>query len=195
MSFRNIRDEGIQKVSTSADRLALLPTDGTIVEQLDNHTLYIYDQSTNTWNPVVSGAAGYAFGVIQTNTGTSPTADTTSDTLTLTTGDTSTYSFNGNATTDTVTLNINTASASQNGLLSSTDWSTFNNKQPSGNYITSLTGDVTASGPGIATATLANTGASAGSYEILGGTVDAKGRLTVASEKKPTVIALALIFG
>lgn len=49
---------------------------------------------------------------------------------------------------------VPTASASLTGFLSSTDWSTFNNKQPagsyqpSGNYITALTGDVTATGPG-----------------------------------------------
>lgn len=42
------------------------------------------------------------------------------------------------------------------GFLSSADWSTFNAKQASGNYITALTGDVTASGPGSAVSTLAN---------------------------------------
>lgn len=45
-------------------------------------------------------------------------------------------------------LNIPTATTSLTGLLSSTDWNTFSNKQPAGNYITALTGDVTASGPG-----------------------------------------------
>lgn len=47
------------------------------------------------------------------------------------------------------------ASASVTGLLSSTDWSTFNGKQAAGNYLTALTGDVTASGPGSAAATIA----------------------------------------
>lgn len=47
--------------------------------------------------------------------------------------------------------------ASHNGYLSSTDWSTFNGKQASGSYITALTGDVTASGPGSATASLVAT--------------------------------------
>lgn len=47
------------------------------------------------------------------------------------------------------------ADATHNGYLSSTDWSTFNGKQASGNYITALTGDVTASGPGSVTATIA----------------------------------------
>ncbi|TSD04843.1 MAG: cell wall surface anchor family protein [Parcubacteria group bacterium Greene0714_7] len=52
------------------------------------------------------------------------------------------------------TFNIPSASASIRGLLSGTDWSTFNAKQTAGDYITALTGDVTASGPGSAVATI-----------------------------------------
>jgi hypothetical protein len=37
---------------------------------------------------------------------------------------------------DTHTFNLPVASASNTGKLSSTDWSTFNNKQPAGNYVT-----------------------------------------------------------
>lgn len=48
------------------------------------------------------------------------------------------------------------ASTSTTGLLSSTDWNTFNSKQAAGNYITDLTGDVTATGPGSVAATIAN---------------------------------------
>jgi hypothetical protein len=85
--------------------VALLPSDGAVVEQLDNHTLYIYDASTNTWNAVGGGGGGgFAFGVIQTPSGTAPTADTTSDTLTLTSSDSS-IGITGNALTDTVDLN------------------------------------------------------------------------------------------
>lgn len=47
------------------------------------------------------------------------------------------------------------ADTTHNGYLSSTDWNTFNGKQASGNYITALTGDITASGPGSVAATLA----------------------------------------
>ncbi|QLY24473.1 hypothetical protein [Bdellovibrio sp. KM01] len=56
------------------------------------------------------------------------------------------------------TLNIPMASASSvtAGLLSKTDYDAFAAKQAAGNYVTALTGDVTASGPGSAAATIAN---------------------------------------
>jgi hypothetical protein len=39
-------------------------------------------------------------------------------------------------TSGNITINIPTASATNRGLLSSADWTTFNNKQPAGNYVT-----------------------------------------------------------
>ena len=53
-------------------------------------------------------------------------------------------------------LSITQSSSSVNGYLSSTDWTTFNSKQPAGAYLTALTGDVTASGPGSSAATITN---------------------------------------
>ena len=54
--------------------------------------------------------------------------------------------------------------------------------QPSGNYITDLTGDGSATGPGSAVFTLANTGVSSGTYgsssQVPVFTVDGKGRIT-----------------
>ena len=56
----------------------------------------------------------------------------------------------------TPTISISQAGVATNGYLSSTDWNIFNNKQSSGNYITALTGEVTANGPGSVAATIAN---------------------------------------
>ena len=53
-------------------------------------------------------------------------------------------------------ISIPKATGSVDGYLSSTDWTTFNNKQPAGSYITALTGDVTASGPGSVSSAIAN---------------------------------------
>lgn len=52
-------------------------------------------------------------------------------------------------------LSLALSSTSTTGALSSTDWNTFNGKQASGSYITALTGDVTATGPGSSAATVA----------------------------------------
>jgi len=78
-------------------------------------------------------------------------------------------------------LSLATSSASTTGALTSTDWSTFNSKQPTGNYITALTGDVTASGPGSAAATLTSTAVTPGAYTLANITVDSKGRITSAA--------------
>jgi hypothetical protein len=67
------------------------------------------------------------------------------------------YSFSAPLVLTGSTVSITLATTSTNGYLSSTDWNTFNNKQPAGSYITALAGDVTASGPGSATTSLVAT--------------------------------------
>lgn len=82
-------------------------------------------------------------------------------------------------------LSLGLSSTSTTGALSSTDWNTFNGKQAAGNYITALTGDVTASGPGSVAATLATVNGNVGSFgsstSIPTFTVNAKGLITAAS--------------
>lgn len=74
-----------------------------------------------------------------------------------------------------------TATDSVKGCLSAADHATFNGKQPAGNYITALTGDVSASGPGSAASTLATVNSNVGSFTNANITVNGKGLITAAS--------------
>lgn len=56
----------------------------------------------------------------------------------------------------TPAISIPQANGTTDGYLDSADWTTFNNKQASGNYLTGITGDVTATGPGSASSTIAS---------------------------------------
>lgn len=73
------------------------------------------------------------------------------------------------------------ASTNTSGLLTSSDWNTFNGKQAAGNYITALTGDVTASGPGSVGATLATVNSNVGTFTYPSVTVNGKGLITAIS--------------
>lgn len=116
------------------------------------------------------------FSTIQTPSGTYPVAGSPSDVLTLTSSDGSILIV-GNAITDTIDFKVNLGSGVVTSV-SNTDGTLS---------ITPSTGAVVVN--------MAASGASPGTYEILGGTVDSTGRLTSAQERKPTVIAMAIIFG
>lgn len=77
------------------------------------------------------------------------------------------------------TISIPQSSSTANGYLSSTDWITFNAKQSSGNFISTLTGDATATGPGSVPLTLATVNSNVGTFNTL--TVNGKGLVTAAS--------------
>ncbi len=87
-------------------------------------------------------------------------------------------------------ISIQKATATDDGYLSATDWVTFNGKQPAGAYITALTGDVTASGPGSVAATLATVNSNVGTFgsatQVGVFTVNAKGLVTAASNTTVT---------
>ena len=83
-------------------------------------------------------------------------------------------------------FSIDKADSSLSGYLSSTDWNTFNNKQASGSYITALSGEATASGPGSAAVTLSTsavTGKLLTGVNITGGSISATDSILVAFGK------------
>jgi len=89
------------------------------------------------------------------------------------------YTFNAPLSLSGNTVSITQSNTSTNGYLSSTDWNTFNGKQAAGNYITALTGDATASGPGSAALTLATVNSNTGTFASV--TVNGKGLVTAAA--------------
>lgn len=97
-------------------------------------------------------------------------------------GSPATYSFSTPLSLNGTTVSIQQATGSTSGFLQSSDWATFNAKQPAGNYLTGLTGDVTASGPGLVSATLATVNSSPGqcgdSSHVCQITTNAKGLVT-----------------
>lgn len=87
--------------------------------------------------------------------------------------------------TDGLLSQVPRADGSTDGYLDNADWTTFNDKQPAGNYITALTGDGTAAGPGSVALTLATVNSNVGSFgdatSVSTVTVNAKGLVTAAA--------------
>ena len=79
---------------------------------------------------------------------------------------TGTAPVSASTTSGATTISMAAANTTTNGYLTSTDWNTFNNKQPAGAYLTAVTADAPLSGSGtsgshlvIATANTTTTGA------------------------------------
>ena len=101
--------------------------------------------------PVLSYGTVTSVSVVSANGFAGTVANpTTTPAITLTTSISGILYGNGTAVAATTvstplaysagTLSITQASSSTDGYLSSTDWNTFNNKQPAGTYVTSVTG-------------------------------------------------------
>ncbi len=130
--------------------------------------------SINATSGNVNIAAGTAAQTVNINTGAA--AKTT---IIGSTNTTSATTINGGSGGVLVSTLTNGLVKSAGGVLSNATAGT--DYQAAGSYITALTGDVTAAGPGSTTATLANSGVTANSYTNANITVDAKGRITAAA--------------
>lgn len=104
-------------------------TDFAIASATATHTFNLPTASA-TNRGALSSADWTTFNNKTSNLGTVTSVGLSSATSGVTIGSTPV------TTSGTITLAIATASGSQNGLLSSTDWTTFNSKQPAGNYVT-----------------------------------------------------------
>lgn len=103
-SFLNIPNYSWQ---SAVDTAANLPSGGAPGDAritLDTYQAYVYNGSV--WIPLLSATGANIFTIIQTDTGTYPTADAPNDTLTFTTNNLIFAEFNGDSTTDTVTLDF-----------------------------------------------------------------------------------------
>jgi predicted heme/steroid binding protein len=156
---------------------------------LNNQGLF-YNASDQLWkNKSIDSALGYtpvpdSRRLTINGTVYDLTADRTWSVGTVTSVTASSPLSSSGGTTPNIT--ISQASGTDNGYLSSTDWTTFNSKQPAGNYITSLSGEATGSGPGTAAVTLNNASVTAKvltGVNITGGSINASDSILTAFGK------------
>lgn len=136
---------------------ASLPSSPVVIEAitLDTLTLYLYDTMSAMWKPIASPDT--IFGVSDTNSmNLTVISNILSADLKLSAmgPDLNNTAIDLSIQTDGLKAQIPNADTSTDGALTATDWNTFNDKQPAGDYITDLTGDVSASGPGSVASTV-----------------------------------------
>lgn len=178
--------------------------DGALAITLDTYTLYVFDGQTQMWLAIGGTTVPLSVGTIDSQPKSANGAVIALNQLFMQTADATHPGLveTGNLTdvgTDGITIGNGTGAVvgsgttisqhvsdtTHNGYLSSTDWNTFNGKQPAGNYISALTGDGSATGPGSVPFTLATVNSNVGSFgsstSIPSFTVNAKGLITAAS--------------
>lgn len=122
------------------------------------NTTFTYPPNGGTANYVLrSDGAGGATWVNPTSTFTTGNLTESTSSILVITGGTGAVLGGG------TTIAVTPAGPLASGYLSSVDWATFNSKQPAGSYLTALTSDVTAAGPGSAAATVNSVGGSTAS--------------------------------
>lgn len=116
---------------------------GISTSTASNGTLTVTNTAPDQTVAISSGTGISVSGTYPNFTVTN-TAPSSGGTVTSVSGTAPIASSGGN----TPTISISQASGTTNGYLSSTDWTTFNNKQPAGTYVTSVgaTSPVTSSG-------------------------------------------------
>lgn len=119
---------------------------GTTVDGTTGTSNVVFNTNPTIGDPTITGTLNASVIIASsTITGSNLTGTNTGNVTLTTVGgspNTSAASLSGQA------LTLQPANTSFPGVLLATDWNTFNNKQPSGSYITALTGDVVANGPG-----------------------------------------------
>lgn len=191
-SFSSIINSGTLTLPTSSDTIVGRATTDTLTNKTiaaGSNTISGLTNSNLSGSAAITNAnlASMANNSVKGNTsGVSATpSDLSLGTTTESTSSVLTLSGWSNSTIGSPTIQVKQASTSQSGYLSSTDWNTFNGKASAGSYITALTGDGTASGPGSVALTLAtvntNTGSFGSSTAIPTFTVNGKGLITAAS--------------
>lgn len=170
----NLTDAGTDGIVVTGGIGAVLGTGTSLAQHVADSTHNGYLSSTD-WTTFNNKQSALTFGNL-TDAGT--------DGITVTNG---TGAVIGTGTS----FSQRVADTTHNGYLSSTDWTTFNGKQAAGNYITALTGDVTATGPGSVAATLATVNGNVGSFTHSSITVNAKGLITAASSGTAPVTSVS----
>ena len=171
LTIGNLTDVGTDGISITGGTGAIIGSGVTISQHVADitHSGYLSSTDWSTFNNKV------------------PTSRTISTTAPLQGG--------GDLSADR-TLSITQASGSTNGYLSSTDWTTFNSKQAAGNYISALTTDVAASGPGSVVATIQpNVVSNSKLAQMPAGTVKGNNTLAVANPQDITVANLMIMLG